>query len=91
MKKKSKNKISVAELEALADRDGDTTAHFGKAKVVNGVTLEKRDLVRRNIDYSAEMFARLAQASQDLNVSVQAIAKLAIEEWLDRRDLARKT
>ncbi len=90
MKKKSKNKISVHELETLADRDGDTTAHFGKIKVAKGVIMEKRDLVRRNIDYSTEMFSRLAKASQDLNVSVQAIAKLAIEEWLDRRDLAKK-
>lgn len=90
MKKKSKNKISVEELEALADRDGDTTVHFGKLKVAEGVVMEKRDLVRRNIDYSTEMFSRLAKASQDLNVSVQAIAKLAIEEWLDRRDLAKK-
>ena len=29
------------------------------------------------------MFSRLNKASHDLNVSVQAIAKLAIEEWLD--------
>ena len=90
MKKKSKNKVSIEELEALADRDGDTTAYFGKLKVAEGVVMEKRDLVRRNIDYSTEMFSRLAKASQDLNVSVQAIAKLAIEEWLDRRDLAKK-
>ena len=90
MKKKSKNKMSVVELEALADRDGDTTAHFGKLNVAEGLIMEKRDLVRRNIDYSNEMFSRLAKASLELNVSVQAIAKLAIEEWLVRRDLAKK-
>lgn len=75
---------------ALADRNGDTTAHFGKLKVTEGVVMEKHNLVRRNIDYSTEMFSRLAKASQDLNVSVQAIVKLAIEEWLGRRDLAKK-
>jgi hypothetical protein len=50
MKKKSKHKTSVEELEALADRDGDTTAHFGRLSVAEGVTMENRDLVRRNID-----------------------------------------
>jgi hypothetical protein len=74
MKKKSKHKISVKRLETLADRDGDTTVHFDKIKVDEGVVMEMGDLVRRNIDYSAEMFSRLAKASQDLNVSVQAIA-----------------
>lgn len=90
MKKKLEEKISLEELEALADREGNTTKYFGKRKAVAGVSMKERELVRRNIDYSAEMFSRLIKASHDLNVSVQAIAKLAIAEWLDRRDLAKK-
>ncbi len=88
---KQKAKVPVGEIERVADQDGDTNQFFsGPHELRSGVVMKKRPLqvVRRNIDYSPQMFQRLNEASGDLNVTLQAIAKLAIQDWLDRRDLA---
>ena len=45
--------------------------------------------VRRNIDYSKELHERLESASDDLNVSSQALVKIALQEWLDRYTMAK--
>ncbi len=44
--------------------------------------------IRRNIDYGAELHRRLEAASHELNISSQALVKLALQEWLDRYTLA---
>ena len=45
--------------------------------------------VRRNIDYGEEMFKQLEEAAQELNISSQALTKMALKEWLDRHQLAK--
>ena len=91
---KRKAQVPIEEIERIADEDGDTNQFFSTQREMrNGVAMKKRQVqaVRRNIDYSLQMFQRLNQASGDLNVPLQAIAKLAIQEWLDRRDLAQSS
>ncbi len=91
---KRKAKVPIEEIERIADEDGDTNQFFSTQREIrNGAAMKRRQVqaVRRNIDYSVQMFQRLNQASGDLNVPLQAIAKLAIQEWLDRRDLARSS
>ena len=86
-----KTKAPTEEIERIADEDGDTSQFFSKqGELRNGVTMKRRQVqaVRRNIDYSPQMFQRLNRASDELNVPSQAIVKLAIQDWLDRRDLA---
>ena len=57
---------------------------------VNIVDREKpKKTVRRNIDYGEITWERLEQAAGELNVSAQAIVKLALEEWLNKRDIAK--
>jgi len=88
---KGRKKVPIEEIERVAEADGDTSRFFAKkGELRNGVTMKRRAVqaVRRNIDYSPQMFQRLNEASDELNVPLQAIAKLAIQEWLDRRDLA---
>ena len=88
---KQKAKVPLEEIERVASQGGDTNQFFSEPhELRNGVAMNKRSMqaVRRNIDYSLQMFQRLNEASGELNVSLQAIAKLAIQEWLDRRDLA---
>lgn len=45
--------------------------------------------IRRNIDYGAELHLRLEAASDELNISSQALVKLALQEWLDRYTIAK--
>lgn len=45
--------------------------------------------IRRNIDYGAELHTRLEAVSDELNVSSQALVKIAVQEWLDRYTLAK--
>ena len=58
---------------------------------VNIVDKEKpgKKTVRRNIDYGELTWKRLELAADELNVSAQAIVKLVLEEWLNKRDLAK--
>ena len=57
---------------------------------VNIVDREKpKKTIRRNIDYGEVTWERLEQAAGELNVSAQAIVKLALEEWLNKRDIAK--
>ncbi len=44
--------------------------------------------IRRNIDYGADLHRRLEAASGELNISSQALVKLALQEWLDRYTIA---
>lgn len=86
-----KARVPIEDIERIADQNGDTSRFFSQHELRKGVPMKKRQIqaVRRNIDYSAQMFQRLNEASDELNVPLQAIAKMAIQEWLDRRDLAR--
>ena len=45
--------------------------------------------VRRNIDYGDELFQILEELSDELNISTQAIAKMAIQDWIDRHYVAK--
>lgn len=45
--------------------------------------------VRRNIDYGEELYSLLDEISEELNISTQAIAKMAIQDWVDRHYLAK--
>jgi hypothetical protein len=51
-------------------------------------TREAVGTIRRNIDYGADLHRRLEAASDELNISSQALVKLALQEWLDRYTLA---
>ena len=46
--------------------------------------------VRRNIDYGDELYQVLDDLSRELNISTQAIAKMAIQDWIDRHYIAKK-
>ena len=44
--------------------------------------------IRRNIDYGADLHSRLEAASEKMNISSQALVKVALQEWLDRFEIA---
>lgn len=58
------------------------------AGVKEVTTREPVGTIRRNIDYGADLHRRLEAASEELNISSQALVKLALQEWLDRYTIA---
>lgn len=52
-------------------------------------TRDVKGTVRRNIDYGVDLHKRLEAVSDELNISSQALVKLAVQEWLDRYTLAQ--
>jgi hypothetical protein len=49
----------------------------------------KGEIKRRNIDYGDALYLQLENAANEINVSSQALAKIAIQEWLDRYAMAK--
>lgn len=64
------------------------TGHLEEA-AKTAKTREPVGSIRRNIDYGADLHRRLEAASDDLNISSQALVKIALQEWLDRYTIAR--
>ena len=62
-------------------------SHF-TAGVKEVRTRELVGTIRRNIDYGADLHRCLEAASDELNISSQALVKLALQEWLDRYTIA---
>ncbi len=59
------------------------------AGVATVTTRTPEGTIRRNIDYGADLHQRLEAASDDLNISSQALVKIALQEWLDRYTIAK--
>jgi hypothetical protein len=66
-----------------------------KSHLVSGETeVKTRQIVgniRRNIDYGVELHKRLESASDELNISSQALVKVVLQDWLDRHELAKRS
>jgi hypothetical protein len=63
-----------------------TTLSEGVKKVT---VREPVGTIRRNIDYGIDLHTRLESASEELNISSQALVKIALQEWIDRYTLAQ--
>ncbi len=85
----------IEHLEAAVDSGQDiSNQYFSPAGVSAGRPLGKRRepsenarktaAYRRNIDYGEALFQDLVAISTELNISLQALAKMAIQEWVMR-------
>jgi len=82
--RKSTRPISADAIAALADRGQDVSQFFkGQGRMV-------KPIQRVNVDLAAGMLEELDKASQDLNVSRQAIIKTLIRQALDQHYLAQR-
>ncbi|ETW98482.1 MAG: hypothetical protein ETSY1_18540 [Candidatus Entotheonella factor] len=87
--------LSIDRLEAAIDRGQDISdTHFSPGGVSTGRTRgERREpthkahkvaAYRRNIDYGESLFHDLVAISNEMNISLQALAKMALQEWVMR-------
>ena len=85
----------IEHIEAAIDEGKDISdQYFSPAGVSAGRTVGKRrepsenarksTAYRRNIDYGEALFQDLVAISTELNISLQALAKMAIQEWVMR-------
>jgi hypothetical protein len=86
---------SIENLEAAIDSGQDISdTYFSPGGVSAGRTRGQRrersenarrvSTYRRNIDYGEALFHDLVAISVDMNISVQALAKMALQEWVIR-------
>ena len=86
MKKTRKSEIPVSAdaIARLADQGKDITRFFtGKGRMVQPIR-------RVNVDLTAGMLEELDKASQDLNISRQAVIKTLVRQALDQHYLAQQ-
>ena len=92
---KKKGGVSIERLEAAIDSGQDISdKYFSPGGVSAGRKLGKRcepsenarkaTAYRRNIDYGEALFHDLVAVSTELNISLQALAKMALQEWVMR-------
>ncbi len=92
---KKKETTFIDDLEAAIDRGQDISdEHFSPGGVSAGRTRGQRrnpaknarkvTAYRRNIDYGETLFHDLASISAEMNIALQALAKMALQEWVMR-------
>ncbi len=92
---KQSGKTSIDNLEKAIDSGQDISdKHFSPGGVSAGRTRgERREptenarkvvAYRRNIDYGESLFQDLVSISNEMNISLQALAKMALQEWVMR-------
>jgi hypothetical protein len=92
---KQQGGISIDSLEEAVDLGEDISEqHFSPGGVSSGRTRGKRhepsggarkvSAYRRNIDYGEALFHDLVSISNEMNISLQALAKMALQEWVMR-------
>ena len=92
-KKEGSRSIDSIE-EAVISGQDISDQHFSPGGVSAGRTRGKRrepssgarkvSAYRRNIDYGEALFHDLVSISGELNISLQALAKMALQEWVMR-------
>jgi hypothetical protein len=80
--------------EAIGSGQDISDKHFSPGGVSAGRTLGTRrepsknarrvTAYRRNIDYGEALFHDLVTISGEMNISLQALAKMALQEWVMR-------
>lgn len=88
-------KTAIDHLEEAIDSGQDISeTHFAPGGVSAGRTrgtrreptrnARKVAAYRRNIDYGESLFHDLVAISDEMNISLQALAKMALQEWVMR-------
>ena len=91
----NKGPSTIGNLEAAIDDGQDISdQHFSPGGVSAGRVQGKRRepskharkvmAYRRNIDYGESLFNDLVSISAEMNISLQALAKMALQEWVMR-------
>lgn len=84
MPKTRRRPPTAEQIAKVADRGGDISRHFtNRGRMMQPIQ-------RVNVDFTQRMLGELDAASDELNVSRQAVIKLLLRQALDQHYLAAK-
>ena len=83
---KNKKKVSLKEIERMAEQGRDTNSYFSKGEIMPPL----KEVQRVNVDFTVQMLSELDQMARDLNISRQAVIKSLLMQALDQHQLANK-
>ena len=75
---------TAEEIAEMADKGEDVTPYLSKPKRSYAKNLRLKNIKRTTIDFGVEMLTELDQISSKLNISRQAVVKMALQEFLIR-------
>ncbi len=76
--------LTAEEIAEMADRGEDVTPYLSKPQHGYAENLRKKNIKRTTIDFGLEMLNDLDLISSKLNISRQAVVKMALQEFLIR-------
>lgn len=77
-------KLSAEEIAEMADRGEDVTPFMTRPIQGYRAQMEAKNLHRTNIDFGLEMLCQLDNIAEKLNISRQAVVKMALQDYLTR-------
>ena len=81
---KNKNRPTAEEIAEMADRGEDITPHIDKPIKGYAAKQREKNIQRTNIDFGLEMVDHLDAIAKKLNISRQAVVKMALQDYLTR-------
>ncbi len=76
--------LTAEEIAEMADRGTDVTSYLSNPQKGYADKLSKKKIKRTTIDFGIEMINDLDVISSKLNISRQAVVKMALQEFLIR-------
>ena len=81
---KKKKLPTAEEIAKMADRGEDVTPYMEKPSKGYAARLRESNIHRTNIDFGLEMLSQLDTIASRLNISRQAVVKMALQDYLTR-------
>src|SRR3989338_5445537 len=81
---KKKKLPTAEEIAEMADRGEDVTPYLEPPTKGYAARLRESNIQRTNIDFGLEMVSQLDTIASKLNISRQAVVKMALQDYLTR-------
>lgn len=81
---KKKKLPTAEEIAEMADRGEDITPYMEAPTKGYAARLREKNIQRTNIDFGLEMVTQLDSIATKLNISRQAVVKMALQDYLTR-------
>ena len=81
---KKKKLPTAEEIAEMADRGENVTPYMGPPTKGYAARLRESNVQRTNIDFGLEMVSQLDTIASKLNISRQAVVKMALQDYLTR-------
>lgn len=90
MTKLGKKLPTAEEIAEMADRGEDVTRYLGTPVKGYAAMQREKNIQRTNVDFGLDMLAQLDAIANKLNISRQAVVKMALQEYLTRYHIGEK-